>query len=73
MGLEHQEACKAAHPIDIGEAFQLAVTSQQLSATMNPKERSATRRHGTRPMCCSVPPRTLGSRAPTLCLPNTYQ
>jgi hypothetical protein len=37
MGLKHQEASEAAHPVDVREAFQLGFTSYQISATSDPE------------------------------------
>lgn len=67
MGLKHQEAGEAAHPVDVGETFQLGVTGCKLSVICYQKpqeatsdQRSATRRRKTRPLCCYHPPRTSG-------------
>jgi len=35
MGLKHQEASEAAHPVDVGEAFQLGVTEYKLPVIRN--------------------------------------
>jgi hypothetical protein len=60
MGLKHQEASEAAHPVDVGEAFQLGVTEYKLPVIRN--QLLAISDQGPRERLVR-----------TLCLPNTYQ